>query len=509
MANKFRTYFGQIITNTELNGMFDALFTAVDRFVQDFGYAGIAAGASVTQHTPNNLTVDVGAPTIVYDQEANRMEFGSPVVVNMAVDENGAPTAVTLAARDKWLSIFIEFVSTPTDPRTDDLGNTVYFQDVSSYQMNVVQGSEASTGTATRPTLRGDQILLADVKISFGTTTIVNAAISATRSQVIYEVTGSPFSVRAKSLTDVLQAMADSINTTATDLASDLSDGLALTAKLAVQNVFTERQKIEINDVETALLWSEKTWADGGNGLNAWKLIMSFRAGPAWYNFYTGQNFGDLIGAAILTINSAWNSTTQKWALDDGSKPAAALILYNGRIRFSAQVASAAAWSDWPGDKGDTYTGGEFKYPTTKFRKTQIVQLDAILDGYTRDYGDDVIISHNPNDRAYYPVRLATGATLTGITVIHFQSTATADTFDVYKRSGGNFTVGSAVEPTRSGIVTHVAPASSGLKATYFDASWSVDNEIDQVFLRVNAGDTGNYISAVRMHWSDHGPRND
>src|SRR3990172_3415841 len=116
--NKFTFYFGQIPTDVELNAMFAELEAGIERFVQDFGLVGVVAGADVTQHTPNNLTVDVGGSAIVYDQTAQRMSWGSAQVVNCAVDENGAGTAVIGGANEKWLSLFVKFVTTDADPRT-------------------------------------------------------------------------------------------------------------------------------------------------------------------------------------------------------------------------------------------------------------------------------------------------------------------------------------------------------------------------------------------------------
>jgi hypothetical protein len=212
MANRFHTYFGQIVTPSELNEIFESLFSGIDQFVQDFGFSGVAVGAVATQHTPPNLTVDVSGPAVVYDQMANRMTFGSPVVVNCTLDENGSSTSVVGGSNQKWLSLFIEFTTTPSDPRTDELGATVYYRNVTGYRINVVQGAEAPIGTPTRPALRGDQILLADVLLGFSPASIVNADISTTRTQVIYDLTGSPNSIRARSLEDVLQSMLGTIN---------------------------------------------------------------------------------------------------------------------------------------------------------------------------------------------------------------------------------------------------------------------------------------------------------
>lgn len=394
MANKFHTYFGQIITDAELNEIFDALYASVDRFVQDFGFSGIAVGGDVTQHSPLNLSVDVGAPTSVYDQFANRMEFGSPVNVHVNVDENGAATAVTGSLNEKWLSIFIQFTSTPSDPRTDDLGNTVYFQDVTSYKLNVAQGAEAPVGTATRPALRGDQVLLADVKLAYGATTIANASIASDRTQVIFNVPGTPLALRGKSLADVLLQLVTGVNSALTTMSGDIAainvDTLiagALTGSPlaissgSVHSVFaallggindlyaqlgsipgspdlshylrdTGNNYVTQTDASIPLLATNNTPPDDayfvGGAHNRWKLIFVFKhAGGQYVNVYTGQNVGDTAGAYAITVNSSWDIPSQKWKQENATLPSVAVVWFYGRVRVAGRAAGAADWSNW------------------------------------------------------------------------------------------------------------------------------------------------------------------
>lgn len=332
MANRFHTYFGQIITNSELNEIFDSLFAGIDRFVQDFGFSGIAAGADVTQHTPNNLTVDVGAPAVVYDQMANRMGFGSPAVVNCALDENGSSTSVIGGSNQKWLALFIEYTATPTDPRTDDLGATVYYRSVPGYRINVAQGAEAPIGTATRPPLRGAQILLADVLLGFGMTTIANASIYTNRTDVIYELAGSPTAVRAKSLSDVLQAMLDVVNTlsaaVSAEAAARASAVTALAKKDAVRSEFNSILNVRSTDSGSAQYMNAAAIGAGGRivvvGL-AGKIAYSNDAGRTW-TAATGTGSGDFydviwiptlgIFVAVSAISEIYTSATgTSWSL--------------------------------------------------------------------------------------------------------------------------------------------------------------------------------------------------
>lgn len=300
--NKFTTYFGQIITDTELNEILGELTGGIERFVQDFGYAGIAAGAAVTQHTPNNLTVDVGGPAIVYDQLAQRMSFGSAQVVNCALDENGASTAVAGGSNEKYLSIFIKFVGTPSDPRTDDLGATVYFRTVASFQLRVAQGAEAPLGTATRVALRGDQILLADVKLVNAQTAIVNANVSTTRTQTIYDLTGSPLAIKAKGLIDVLQQVVTQFNSLSTGTAASIGALASTTSAAQVFDLATFENAIR--GLDPSLTSSTFRLADGLHmkrvqtalAAGPSSVTVGFSAGKVWRAFATNGT-GRIVGA--------------------------------------------------------------------------------------------------------------------------------------------------------------------------------------------------------------------
>lgn len=409
MANKYHTYFGQIITNSELNEIFDSLFVEVDRFIQDFGYRGIVTGGNVAQHSPTNLSVDIDGPTIVYDQEANRMAFASLTNVPLSLDENGAATPVVGSLNEKWLSLFMEFVSTPTDPRTDDLGDTVYFKDVESYRINVVQGSEAAIGTPTKPALRADQILIADVLLGYGVTSIVNAKISDARSEVAYDLTGTPLAVRSKNFTEVLQQFLDALNDGLTAIATlDVDDMIAdaltgsptsipsgnmhgilqtmlnavntartnadnaqtsantaqstansaqsavttldgLAGKKAVANIWTATQTFDFNECDDShpVRKVTKTAADHPSSAgNKWKLIDRLTlANGRIVRYFSGA------GATsnwCITHNASWDpaSGAQTWSKDNTASESNILRCVEGELHYYGRNSGAGTWTD-------------------------------------------------------------------------------------------------------------------------------------------------------------------
>jgi len=210
---RYDFYYGQKVRESELDDAFDAVEDALAVFLQGFGLNGILNGADVTEHNPTpNFTVDVSGPALVYDQLAQKIAWATTENVDCTVDENGTATAVSTSGNEKYLSIFAEFVRDASDPRTDRNGATVFFVNAESYAINVVQGVEAPTGTAVKPSLRSDQVLLGDVLITYGMTQIQNSDIDLDRAEYPYDITGSPFSVKEKNLLDVLQAMLDEYN---------------------------------------------------------------------------------------------------------------------------------------------------------------------------------------------------------------------------------------------------------------------------------------------------------
>ena len=219
-------YFRQKVTEAELDAAFDETENAIDRIFTDLGLIGIAFGLDVTQQVAPNMTVQVSGPGVAYDQLGQRIAIAATQNVDLAVDEAAVSTTVAAPGNSKILSIFAEFDRVLSDPRVDGNAVTIYYERAESFRLNVAQGAEAVTPVA--PPLRGDQILLADVTITFGTTQITNGMISTARRELVVSIAGSPHSVSATSfesaigqvlgfLNDHVTAAADRHNATAID----------------------------------------------------------------------------------------------------------------------------------------------------------------------------------------------------------------------------------------------------------------------------------------------------
>lgn len=222
MAGRRNYYFNQLVADGELDAGFNELEKA-DRFmVADFGLVGIAANATLTEHSPSpNLTLDVSGSGIIYDQQGRRISIPSLQVVDVSVDSNAVSTAVTTPGNEKWISVFAKFKRVLSDPRIDGNSNTVYFVDDESFEFVVVQGAEAAIGVATRPALLADGILLGDCRRVQGDTTVDNAKISSqsgsglfstTRRQDAFVLTAGSYKVRAGTPEASDQAVLDIVN---------------------------------------------------------------------------------------------------------------------------------------------------------------------------------------------------------------------------------------------------------------------------------------------------------
>jgi len=216
---KYDWFEGQKVKNTELKGAFDAAEEAFKRLTLDTGIVGITSGGAVSENAGSaNLTVDVAGPVSIYDQAGQRISWSGTQDVICSVDENSSSTAVVSPGNERWLSIFAKFKQTLTDPRLDRQGDTVYFDVAESFEIHVGMGVEAVIPTAARPSLRGDEILLADVRLIYGQTQIFNASISTTRRQWAITTT-SGTSVGVGTTEAAVQVLADAISGSGSDLA--------------------------------------------------------------------------------------------------------------------------------------------------------------------------------------------------------------------------------------------------------------------------------------------------
>lgn len=223
MADRRDYYTGQAVAEGELDAGFTGLENADRALAVDIGLFGVKSGLVVTEADPTpNLTVIVESGT-AYDAAGQRIRIGSAQVVNLALDHLNVSTAVPTAGQERWVSVFAHFDRQLDDERIDSGSNVVYFVRNESFGLVVKQGAAASTGTAVKPALDDNMVLLCDVKLANGTTAVADADINVARRQNTRVFEASEISADAHGYIagDTVQAQLEEI---VTDLALEVTE---------------------------------------------------------------------------------------------------------------------------------------------------------------------------------------------------------------------------------------------------------------------------------------------
>ncbi len=205
-------FFKQAVTEENMNDAFGAVQSSMFNLMTDQKLVGLAQGGTPGPTTPTaNLSIVIGGPTYAYDQLGERI-YAPTFSADCSKDLNNVSTAVSGAGNEKYLSVFVLFERTLSDPVIDGNGMTVYYVQAESYIYEVYQGAEAPVGTATHPALINPGLLVADVHLIFGQTQIMSGDISTSRAQATFNFVQSPFSILAGNVPDAIEAMLTDLN---------------------------------------------------------------------------------------------------------------------------------------------------------------------------------------------------------------------------------------------------------------------------------------------------------
>jgi len=218
MADRRDYFYLQKLTEAELDAGFEGVEQSIFNIAKDYSLYGITSGLEVSESAVPAITVDINNG-VAYSNLGERIEIESPLAdVDVSQDDGAISTAVSSPGNEKYISVFLEFDRLLSDPRTDGNGFVVYHIREESYQISIVQGSEAPLGTAGKPPLDSDKVLLADVRLIFGQTEILDANIDTDRRQFSVNVE-STNGLQVKSgnaedgIADVLEKLDEHINT--------------------------------------------------------------------------------------------------------------------------------------------------------------------------------------------------------------------------------------------------------------------------------------------------------
>ncbi|MDD5542869.1 MAG: hypothetical protein PHX83_06810 [Acidobacteriia bacterium] len=185
-------YYLQRVLESELDLVETNTATALKKARQDLGILGMHDGGVVTQNAPADLNVLVSGPALGTDPDGERLYWATAQTVDCSQDHLGASTTVVAPGNERWLSVIAEYDQTLALPVTDGNGVTVYTRVYDSFNIYVTMAAEQAFGANVKPALPSDGVLLADIRLVFGTVQILAvdidpAGIANRRQDLIHE----------------------------------------------------------------------------------------------------------------------------------------------------------------------------------------------------------------------------------------------------------------------------------------------------------------------------------
>lgn len=176
--NRQNFFFDQAVAGEDFGLLQTNVENADDNIVKELIGSGIVSGLKVDPNSPADMTVIVRAG-YGYDQYGRRVCVSADKSVSLSV------YAVAAVGNERWLTIVGRFARNEWDPRQDGLGQQVLYRSDESYSIAVLVGVEAPAGTSTKSVPAAEDILLRDVKLSYGQTQIIESNLDSIRRQLL------------------------------------------------------------------------------------------------------------------------------------------------------------------------------------------------------------------------------------------------------------------------------------------------------------------------------------
>lgn len=326
---------------------------------------------------------------------------------------------------------------------------------------------------------------------------------------------------------DVDDANAESVNLAFRAVADRGAHLQTVAALLAQANVFTvNQQEVSNNDPSTPAWKVTKDAGSSGDAVNYFKNIGEYKIAnmSGKWRFYSGRTTGP--AHAAVTCNAAWDTTNHRWFADDTGFDSIALLFEQGTgMRLSRRAAGAGTWTDWSAQtsgsfvaQGDVACNGDlitaskvkaataFEYLAGLGRSTvlPVTSVGGNISGSLIDFASGALIKA-ASDAALWTISLPNGAALASVDVLINKAGTTVSNFYGEEKSGLNWSVANVGSYTQLNTQTSTT---SGLQIkTVAFGGLTVDNTHAYV-VRVNGGDNTDAIHALRVNWTDPGPRN-
>lgn len=182
-------YTGQLVTEGQMDTAFSDVETAIFRANADFSFRGVLAGHVVAADSPASMDVVISGGTS-YTPDGKRCLSVGDATLDCSVDVDSVSTNVVGINSSKVISVFVVFDRVLLEPQYDITNTLIYTIEEETCAFEVVQGNEVTSPTVpTAPSLRNDAVLLCDITLVSGQTTITSGDISTDRRQSLVVLT--------------------------------------------------------------------------------------------------------------------------------------------------------------------------------------------------------------------------------------------------------------------------------------------------------------------------------
>jgi hypothetical protein len=179
-------YFKRKVTEVDMDTIFQETRGYTNDFIADHLSPGFSAIPSLTQNSPTpDFTVDVNIPgsggIVGYDKNGQRIGIPTTQGVDLGT-VLGGPVTLPTSGNEKYVTLFVKYFQFQSDPQVDGNSNPVNFQLEDGWVFSVIQGTQATAGSAVKPTDPDDgRLIIGDILLTPTSTSILNAAIDQLR----------------------------------------------------------------------------------------------------------------------------------------------------------------------------------------------------------------------------------------------------------------------------------------------------------------------------------------
>lgn len=391
MGNRRDFGYRQLVTQSDLDAAFAYAESDRTNFIIDNGWYGIVTGMTPTLGSAPNVNITKG---VAYSKLGKRIpaysDGASTKGHSYANDTAGVSTAVT-SGQERWISIFANFGRQALDGRTDGNSQPYYFDQPENLhdgtngptgvaglggagvdKFLIVAGTSAPTGTATRPALQSDAVLVCDIK---RTPSDASNVLDTTRTESgLLQALSAWLGGRTNPATGIGTAIGRIITDLAATTSSDdgcerigaqaginMPSGSARSqldwleqnaAILSVASSFTAKQTFSAGTASAAAIGFGSV-TDGqmqllsqqGNSLNAKK-----------WRIYAVMSTSTVLGITFVKgdLVFCWNVDFNAGACDVASSPHYALILRETQLVFAVSRTGSDTFRQFVLDMSDT-----------------------------------------------------------------------------------------------------------------------------------------------------------